>query len=148
MVMETNEMADIAAQENKGNSAEPEGTQCTRERWTQNVLFSNTVDGNKNPTGGMSWSNGVDIKWQNGPLFFDYEKMQPKNEPNGAFVEDVILHCIQRMRFFQENPDGSRAKFASREGACALTHLEEALMWLQKRHDNRVKRQVQGEHKA
>ena len=119
-----------------------------KKRWTQTIVYDNVCDENGNPTGGSVQGCGIDIKWQNGPLKWDYEKNTYGTEPNGAFTEDVILAAITRLKFFQENPDGSRAKFACRENACAITHLEEALMWLQARHDNRVERQVQGEHKA
>ena len=35
-------------------------------------------------------------------------------------------------------------KFPCKENACAITHLEEALMWLEKRTRDRVKRSVEG----
>lgn len=34
--------------------------------------------------------------------------------------------------------------FACRENACALTHIEEALMWLNRRVEDRIERQVLG----
>lgn len=57
------------------------------------------------------------------------------------------------MRGFQygRKPDGSfdesmRGKYACRENALALTALEEALMWLQKRTRDRLARGVEGTH--
>ncbi len=35
-------------------------------------------------------------------------------------------------------------KFATRENACALTHIEEALMWLNRRVEDRIERNVLG----
>jgi hypothetical protein len=37
-----------------------------------------------------------------------------------------------------------RGTYACKENACALTHLEEALMWLQKRTRDRMARGVEG----
>lgn len=118
-----------------------------KEEWTQEITYNNVCDENGNPTGGDSKSTGVSIDWQNGPLGWDYEKNTfPEGvKPNGAFVETVILHCIQRLQFFQA---AANKKFACRENAIALTKLEESLMWLQRRHNNRVVNKVQGEHKA
>jgi hypothetical protein len=44
------------------------------------------------------------------------------------------------MQGFQAGP------FASRDNACALTKLDEALMWLQKRTRERIERGVEGTH--
>ncbi len=35
-------------------------------------------------------------------------------------------------------------EFSSRENACALTHIEEALMWLNRRTEDRIERNVLG----
>lgn len=34
--------------------------------------------------------------------------------------------------------------FSSRENACALTHIEEALMWMNRRVEDRIERNVLG----
>lgn len=121
--------------------------QRLQERWTNPLNCDNVLNSDGNPTGGFVSGVGLDIKWQDGPLGWDSEKnTYPEGkEPNGAFTEDVILAVLQRLNFFQTASD---RKFACRENACAVTHLEEALMWLQRRHDKRVERGVQGEHKA
>ncbi len=90
---------------------------------------------------------GVNLRFQNGPItkIEDY---------NGITNEALLAVLIDRMRGFQglapvhtkpasqlaSNP----APFASRENAIALTHLEEALMWLQKRTRDRMARGVEG----
>ena len=113
-----------------------------KERWTNELEVSNFTNAEGTPTGGTVTGVGLAIKWQEGAL---KEPDGTEHEPNGAFVEDVILAAIQRLNYFQTE---SNRKFATREGACAITHLEEALMWLDKRHDNRVARGVQGFHKV
>jgi hypothetical protein len=59
-------------------------------------------------------------------------------------VTDEALLAIQidRLRSFQSG------KFACRENAIALTHLEEAMMWLNKRTENRLARGVEGTHRT
>lgn len=63
--------------------------------------------------------------------------------PNGAFVEGVVQAAIGRLQFYQT---ANKGKFACRENAIALTHLEEALMWLEKRTADREAREVEGTH--
>lgn len=99
------------------------------------------VDDNGNPTGGSTKAVGISIDWQSGPL----GRGNDRQEPNGAFVEGVIAAAIGRMQFYQTASSG---KFACRENALALTKLEEALLWLNKRTADREKRAVEGTHKV
>lgn len=97
------------------------------------------VDGNGNPAGGRTDGVGIDIEWQNGPLGRGAER----KAPNGAFVEGVIAAAIDRIQFYQTASNG---KFQCRENALAITKLEEALLWLQKRTMDREARAVEGTH--
>jgi hypothetical protein len=56
---------------------------------------------------------------------------------NGTTNEEVLEMLIDRMKYLQ-------AKFPCKENACCITHLEEGLMWLEKRTKDRVKREVEG----
>lgn len=98
----------------------------------------NQQDENGNPTGGSVRGTGLSIDWQDGPL----GRGEDRKEPNGAFVETVIDAARQRIQFYQDS------KFKCRENAIALTKLEEALLWLNKRTADRDKRQVEGTHTA
>lgn len=73
------------------------------------------------------------ILFQNGPI----------NEVgvNGITQEVLLAICIDRLEHFQSGP------FACRENALALTKLQEAQMWLQKRTRDRMARGVEGTHK-
>jgi len=73
------------------------------------------------------------INFQKGPL--------QENDLNGCFQEDLIEICIDRLRSFQAG------EFACRENKLALMKLEEALMWLEKRTNDRVRRGVEGKSK-
>jgi hypothetical protein len=60
---------------------------------------------------------------------------------NGIFMEDLLIICLDRLQSFQAT------EFSCRENACAITKIEEALMWPRKRTDNRAKRGVLGTYK-
>lgn len=57
---------------------------------------------------------------------------------HGVLDEDLLEIVRDRLRSFQAG------EFATRENACALTHIEEALMWLNKRKEDRAERGVLG----
>jgi hypothetical protein len=97
------------------------------------------LDDAGNPAGGHTQGIGIDIRWQDGPL----GRGADRKEPNGAFVEDVIRAAIGRLQFYQS---ASGRRFACRENAIAITKLEEALMWLEKRTRDREQREVEGTH--
>jgi hypothetical protein len=77
---------------------------------------------------------------------YDYTAILFQNGPikdvgvNGVTHEALLAVLIDRMRGFQSGP------YACRENAIALTHLEESLMWLQRRTVERIKRGVEGTH--
>ncbi len=55
----------------------------------------------------------------------------------GTTNEEVLVMLIDRMNYLQ-------AKFPCRENALVITKLEESLMWLLKRTEDRIKRNVEG----
>ncbi len=57
---------------------------------------------------------------------------------NGISGEALLAIVIDRLRCFQAGP------YSCRDNAVALTHCEEALMWLQKRTRDRLARGVEG----
>lgn len=56
---------------------------------------------------------------------------------DGTTNEEVLEVLIDRMNFLQ-------SKFPCRENAIVITKLEESLMWLNKRTQDRIKRNVEG----
>lgn len=58
---------------------------------------------------------------------------------DGTTNEEVLKVLIDRMNSMQ-------AKFPCRENAIANTHLETALLWLEKRTADRKARNVEGKH--
>lgn len=85
-------------------------------------------------TGDQDWKNEIpnscDIHFQEGPI--------KEFGVNGVTQEALLSVVIDRLRSFQAGP------FSCRENAIALTHCEEALMWLQRRTVARIKRGVEG----
>jgi len=74
----------------------------------------------------------VTMLFQNGPI--------KDVGVNGITHEALLAILIDRMRSFQAGP------YSNRANAIALTHMEEALMWLQQRTRERIKRGVEGTH--
>jgi len=74
-----------------------------------------------------------DIQFQNGPI--------TEFGVNGVTQEVLLAIVIDRLKSFQAG------NFACQENAVALTHVETALMWLEKRTRDRIKRNVEGVYK-
>ena len=72
------------------------------------------------------------ILFQNGPI----------NEVgvNGVTHEALLAIVADRLRCFQKGP------YSTKANACALTHIEEAMHWLQQRTLERMRRGVEGTH--
>lgn len=79
------------------------------------------------------------------PLFLGEIQLQcgPRKEENsihGVIDTDLLEIVRDRLKSFQAGP------FSSRENACALTHIEEALMWMNRRVEDRIERNVLGKN--
>jgi hypothetical protein len=59
---------------------------------------------------------------------------------NGVCNEDLLVMVVRRLEGFQNS------EFKCRENACAITKIEEALLWLRKRTMGRENRGVEGTH--
>lgn len=58
---------------------------------------------------------------------------------DGTTNEDLLEVLINRMQYLQN-------KFPCRENSIVITNLEESLMWLNKRTEDRKKRNVEGKN--
>lgn len=74
------------------------------------------------------------ILFQNGPI--------AEVGINGITHEALLAIVADRLRSFQKGP------YATKANACALTHIEEAMHWLQQRTLERMRRGVEGTHAA
>ena len=76
----------------------------------------------------------VYIYFQNGPI--------PEVGVNGVTHEAMLAIIADRLRGFQSGP------FYCKANDRALTHIEEAMHWLQQRTIERMRRGVEGTHKV
>jgi len=90
----------------------------------------------KNPIGvdGNEVVAQCDISFQNGGL--------KEVGPNGITDQALIAIVLDRIRSFNEGP------YRCRENSMIVTKLEEALMWGEKRGNDRARRNVEGERIA
>ena len=82
------------------------------------------------PVGGDQNPPFANVSFQNGPI--------KEAGVNGCHHEDLINIVIDRLNSFQ------KGKFRCRENALAITKLEEALMWLNKRTQTRQDKGIEG----
>jgi len=81
---------------------------------------------------GDAFKSVVLIQFQNGPI--------AEFGVNGLTHEALLAIVADRLRCFQQGP------YSCKANACALTHIEEALHWLQQRTIERMRRGVEGTH--
>lgn len=80
---------------------------------------------------GIEFKPLLDIQFQNGPR-------KDPSAKTGVLDTDLLEVVRHRLNGFQSGP------YATRENAIALTHIEEALMWMNKRVEDREERGVMG----
>jgi hypothetical protein len=102
----------------------------------QPVVSEHWFDKNENPDGGTTFGTGFAIGWQRGPL----GQGEERKKPNGAFVENIIIAAIDRLKFYQ------KSKFNCRENAEAIGFLREALKRLNERTARRKQEGTEGTH--
>lgn len=80
---------------------------------------------------GEGYFQSQNISFQNGPR-------KDSDSIHGVLDTDLLEIVRDRLKGFQSG------EFACRENACALTHIEEALMWMNRRVEDRIERRVLG----
>lgn len=70
------------------------------------------------------------VSFQNGPI--------KESGPNGISQEALLAIVEHRLLGFQNG------EFSTKENAVALTKVQEAMLWLQKRTNDRLRRGVEG----
>ena len=85
--------------------------------------------------------NGENTNIENEPLAiirFQNGARKEWGSIHGVIDTDLLEIVRDRLKGFQSG------EFATRENACALTHIEEALMWMNRRVEDRIERKVLG----
>jgi len=72
------------------------------------------------------------IKFQDGLI---------KNGRNGLQVEEALQQCVERLNQYQ-------SEVPCRENSIAITHIESAILWLNKRTKDREERGVEGTYEV
>lgn len=130
----------------------------------QGFRARHAIDSDGNPAGGITQCQSmVDktatvffyIGWQDGPMQYknrwlrkpssisDSGEREDVPVPNGAFVEDVIGACVDRINFYQHVSGG---KFSCVENDAAIGYLQEALLILDARTKRRQEASIKGTH--
>jgi len=97
--------------------------------------------------GEIDWE-ATDIARETKPIFIDHAadmisfKMLTKPASEGGDLRqcqwsDLVATGLEQLKYFN-------GKFPCRENALTITKLEEALMWNEKRTQDRIKRKVEG----
>ena len=107
-----------------------------QKRENLNTVFSVDEKGN----GGANHVYEIDLQDGNGVTTIKFQNGARKESGSihGVLDGDLLEIVRHRLQSFQAGP------FASRENAVALTHIEEALMWMNRRVEDRIERNVLG----
>lgn len=81
----------------------------------------------------LAGTYNIDLEFQNGPV--------QENGVNGLTNEALLAVLIHRTNYLNK-------KFPCRENSIAITNMEQALMWLEKRTAGRIERGVEGKDVA
>lgn len=81
---------------------------------------------------------GTDNGVQSDVIAFQHGGRNIEGSDHGVTGEDLLEIVRHRLQCFQTS------EYACRENAMALTHIEEALMWLNRRVEDRLERNVLG----
>jgi len=85
-----------------------------------------------------NWCNGNNSEGVYADIQFQDGGRKEENSIHGVCDQDLLEIVRHRLQCFQAGP------YSSRENACALTHIEEALMWFNRRVEDGIERNVLG----
>lgn len=97
-------------------------------------------DGKKNEYALLNFKHDSNSTLRFQPVVF-YEMNEDDSFENGTTLEEMLRVSIERLQDLN-------SRFPCRENSLAITKMEEALMWLNARTQNRIARGVEGTHAA
>ncbi len=80
------------------------------------------------------------------PILCFYKMESDGTRTDGVTNEEVLKVLIHRISYLNNSAGFPPGKFHCKENFMAITKLEEALMWLEKRTADRLTRKVEGTH--
>lgn len=106
--------------------------------------LNNVITLGKKENGGAYHDYSITYKDEDGtyqtPISFQKGGRNTEGSKSGVIDTDLLEIVRHRLQCFQQG------EFATRENAIALTHIEEALMWLNRRVEERAERNVLGKN--
>lgn len=118
-IQKREKLNNVYAVDEKGNGGANHCYKICRDEVIDNVTLEHKV------------TDILNIDFQNGAR-------NQEGSKTGVIDADLLEVVRDRVKSFQAGP------FSSRENACALTHIEEALMWMNRRVEDRIERNVLG----
>ncbi len=85
-----------------------------------------------------TWTIGNNDIGVLGVVYLQNGSRKDENAKHGVIDSDLLEIVRHRLQCFQDGP------YASRENEVALTHIEETLMWMNRRIEDRIERNVLG----
>ncbi len=103
-----------------------------------NTVYAIDEKGN----GGANHKYNIVCDCRSDSRLIDFQNGARKEEgsEHGIIDSDLLEIVLDRMKSFQQGP------FSSRENAIVITKLEECLMWMNRRVEDRIERNVLGKN--
>ena len=118
---------------------EREKLSTIQKRENLNVVYRT---GEPGPSGGYHdyeiWDAPATADYPMAKILFQKGARKDHDARHGVLDSDLLEIVRDRLKAFQAGP------YATRENAIALTHIEEALMWMNRRVEDRIEREVLG----
>ena len=109
-----------------------------REKLNEVYAMDGKGNGGAYHTYGIQWGAKGDGYIGNQRICFQDGARKVNGSTNGVIDSDLLEIVRHRLQCFQAG------EYATRENEIALTHIEEALLWMNKRVEDRIERNVLG----
>lgn len=109
-----------------------------REKLNTVYAFDEKGNGGANHVYNIEWDADNNGYISTQKITFQNGARKEKGSIHGILDQDLLEIVRHRLQGFQNG------EFATRENAIALTHIEEALLWINKRVEDRIERNVLG----
>lgn len=109
-----------------------------REKLNEVYAVDEKSDGGANHVYDIKWDTDNNGYISTQRIMFQNGARESKDSAHGVLDTDLLEIVRHRLQCFQNG------YFPTRENAIALTHIEEALLWMNKRVEDRIERDVLG----
>lgn len=137
----TYEKVENNKEEGEKNNMRKLSTIQKREKLNDVYALDEKGNGGANHAYEVSWTEKGNQLRSSAQLYFQNGARHMEGSKNGLLDTDLLEIVRDRLKGFQSGG------LSTRETAIALTHIEEALLWLNKRVEDRIERNVLGTNK-